>query len=80
MTTLKQILVPDEQFGRFSSVSNMFSSLSFVAGLGITGPVVELVGAQQTLIGVGVLALLLGAVFAIQPLARVDKNVETIRS
>lgn len=80
VTTLRYVLVPDERRGRFNSITAMFSSLAFVLGLALAGPVISLLSAQFVLLGVGALAILLGVIFATQPLAGVDADVEPIRS
>lgn len=56
-TTFAQALVPDERLGRYTSVLNTLTSLGFVIGLGVTGLIIDLVGARTTLLGVGGVAL-----------------------
>ena len=63
-STLMQTLVPAEMLGRVSSV-DWFVSFGLVPlSFAITGPVAEVVGVKETLVGGGVLALLsCGALF-----------------
>ncbi|UPV76878.1 MFS transporter (plasmid) [Halorussus limi] len=77
VTTLGQLVVPEERLGRYSSVVGVFSSLAFVVGLGLTGPVVDAFGSRATLLGVGALGILLGGLFVGQPLGQISGEVQT---
>lgn len=76
-TTLAQTLVPDERRGRYFSVAGTLGSLGFVLGLGVTGPLIDLVGARTTLLAVGSLSACIGLVLVTQPLARVGSRRPT---
>jgi len=75
--TLAHLLVPDERRGRYFAVANTLGSAAFVVGLLLTGPLVDLVGAQRTLVGVGAAAVLCGVVVAFLPLGRAHHEVGT---
>ena len=75
--TLVQLLVPDERLGRYSAVANTLSSGAFVVGLLLTGPLVGLVGARLTLIGVGAVVAAAGVVVAFLPLGRAHNAAST---
>lgn len=72
--TLGQLLVPDERRGRYTGVVSTVASGAFVVGLGISGPLVELTSARTTLVGVGASIVVVGALFAFQPVARVHRG------
>ncbi|RBI59165.1 hypothetical protein DMJ13_23620 [halophilic archaeon] len=69
--TLGQLLVPDERRGRYTGVASTLGSGAFVVGLGLSGPLIELASARATLVGVGAAVIVVGVLFAFQPLARV---------
>ncbi|WP_232700931.1 MFS transporter [Halobacterium wangiae] len=75
--TLAQLLVPDQRRGRYTAVANTLGSGAFVVGLLVTGPLVGLVGARVTLVGVGVAAVASGVVVAFLPLGHVQDAVGT---
>lgn len=77
-TTFSQMLVPDERLGRYTSVLNTLTSLGFVIGLGVTGPIIDLVGARTTLLGVGGVAFSIGILMLFQPLSRAGGESEQI--
>ncbi len=76
-TTLAQTLVPDARLGRYSSVAGTLSSLGFVLGLGVAGPVIDFAGARATLLAVGGLSAAIGLALLTQPLARVGSGQPT---
>ncbi|WP_232687365.1 MFS transporter [Halobacterium zhouii] len=75
--TLAQLLVPDERRGRYTAVASTLGSGAFVVGLLLTGPLVSLVSAQHTLIGVGAFVAVTGVVAAFQPLGRAHHEAST---
>lgn len=72
--TLGQLLVPDDRLGRYMAVSSTLSSGAFVAGLGLSGPLIEVTSARATLVGAGGLVAAVGVLFAFQPLASVHRT------
>jgi DHA3 family macrolide efflux protein-like MFS transporter len=77
LRALPQLVVPDERLGRYTAAWRTLSSGAFVVALVATGPVVSLVGARETLVGVGVVTALLGVVTALQPLGRAHQHART---
>lgn len=78
--TLAHLLVPDERRGRYFAVANTLGSAAFVVGLLLTGPLVDLIGAQLTLVGVGGVAVTTGLAAAFLPVGRAHDAVSTSES
>lgn len=76
--TLAHLLVPDSRLGRYMAVATTLSHGAFVVGLGVTGPLVDRVGARVTLLGVGVVVASIGVVFAFQPVASAHEAASTV--
>lgn len=78
-STLKHVLVPNDRLGRYTSFVTTVAGVGSIVGLGLTGPVVNLIGAKSTILLNGVTALVVALFLVLQPIRRVTENASNVR-
>lgn len=76
--TLKQVLVPNEGLGRYTSVTSTVASIGSIIGLGITGPVVKAIGPRTTILLLAGVAVIVGVFLFSQPITDAKEQEDEV--